>query len=277
MRSKQDIFTPQDIAIGGKYKLPGSGSRFRGDVFQYAHMMLVKRLIGTEYITANFCIDMEAGLARGMAALCSDEIKAGRIHIAEINFEKGLTNDAKTQLAAEGAEHLKAALKRYGKGVAVAKRLYPWMRDIDAVTLFLVRSWAPGKSPQERGFKLAQKGYPWVFYDKAEPLKTIYLKTDLDTLGWAGLAHFLVRASVHPVDAYFNLARRRLTAFERGLPTASNEERIWHAYSLYRPELVPKLATILRFYHNYMLPRGRSGEKATPAMKLGLARGLVYE
>ncbi|SFE07052.1 hypothetical protein [Roseivivax sediminis] len=39
--------------------------------------------------------------------------------------------------------------------------------------------------------------------------------------------------------------------------------------------MVPRVANILRFYHNYMLPASdRSG--ATPAMKIGLARGLVY-
>ena len=64
-----------------------------------------------------------------------------------------------------------------------------------------------------------------------------------------------------------------MSGFERGLPTASNESRIWYAYAFYRPEMVLKLANILRFYHNYMLPdkQGR-----TPAMKIGLARGRVY-
>jgi len=39
------------------------------------------------------------------------------------------------------------------------------------------------------------------------------------------------------------------------------------------PEIVPKLVTILRFYHNWML-RGRDG--ATPAMRIEPAKGRIY-
>jgi hypothetical protein len=53
----------------------------------------------------------------------------------------------------------------------------------------------------------------------------------------------------------------------------SNQQRIWHAYGFYDPEMVPKLVTILRFYHNWML-RGKDG--ASPAMRIGLAKGLIY-
>ena len=98
-------------------------------------------------------------------------------------------------------------------------------------------------------------------------------KTDLGHLGWDSLSKLVCAASIHPVDAWFNLARRRVAGFERGLPTSSNRQRIWHAYGLYDPEMVPKVVAILRFYHNWML-RGRDGK--TPAMRIGLARGLIY-
>jgi hypothetical protein len=35
-----------------------------------------------------------------------------------------------------------------------------------------------------------------------------------------------------------------------------------------------KLATVLRFYHNYSLP---GDDKKMPAMRLGLSKGRVYE
>ena len=120
---------------------------------------------------------------------------------------------------------------------------------------------------------LATVGVEWPFHTKAEPRKSLRLKTDLGHLGFDGLARLICEASIHPVDAWFNLARRRVTGFERGLATASNQQRIWHAYGFYDPDMVPKLVTILRFYHNWML-RGQDG--ATPAMRVGLAKGLIY-
>lgn len=94
------------------------------------------------------------------------------------------------------------------------------------------------------------------------------------SLNWRDLARLYVNASIHPVDAYFNVARRRVAGFERGIPTSSNAQRIWHAYSYYNPEMVPKMAAILRFYYNYMLAGDKDGK--TPAMRLGLAKGKVY-
>ena len=48
-------------------------------------------------------------------------------------------------------------------------------------------------------------------------------------MDWDDLSVLICASSIHPVDAWFNLVRRRITGFERGLPTASNQQRIWHA------------------------------------------------
>ncbi len=269
------IFTREDLAAGGKYELPGRGSRVRGDIFHYAHMMLVRKLVGRSYRVANFCVDAESGLANAIAALSVDEVKRGRVNIAEISFSKGLTNDERAALAVEGRKRYREELKRFAAEIAQIQVEYPDIEDEEALAVHILRlTCGPGPQPA-RGKMLATIGLDWPYHSKAEPEKTIRLKTDIGLMDWDGLAKFMTRASIHPVDAYFNLARRRIAGFERGLPTASNRQRIWHAYSFYNPEMVPKLATILRFYHNYMLPRGK--EKATPAMKLGLARGIVYE
>lgn len=275
MGSLPHIFTKEDLAAGGKYNLPGRGSRVRGDVLHYAHMMLVKKLIGRSYRTANFCVDAETGLANAVAALSVAEVKSGRVNIAEISFSKGLTNDERTRLATQGSQLYRQELRRFATEVADVKAEFPDLGDEDALAVHLLRLAYGQGSAASRGQMLSTSGMTWPFHAKAEPRKTIRLKTDLDLMGWDGLAKFMTRATIHPVDAYFNLARRRIAGFERGIPTASNSQRIWHAYSFYNPEMVPKLATILRFYHNYMLPRGK--EKETPAMKLGLAKGVVYE
>jgi hypothetical protein len=245
------------------------------DIFHYAHMMLVKKLIGRSYRVANFCVDAESGLANAIAALSVDEVKRGRVNIAEISFSKRLTNDERTRLAIEGRKRYREELRLYAAEIAQVKSEYPDIEDEEALAVHILRlTCGPGPQPA-RGKMLATIGLAWPFHSKPEPNKTIRLKTDIGLMDWDGLGKFMTRATIHPVDSYFNLARRRIAGFERGLPTASNTQRIWHAYSFYNPEMVPKLATILRFYHNYMLPRGK--EKMTPAMKLGVAKGVVYE
>lgn len=136
-------------------------------------------------------------------------------------------------------------MQLYAAEIAQVKSEYPGTEDEDALAVHILRLTYGHGSSSARGKMLATAGMPWPFHSKPEPNKTIRLKTDIGLMDWDGL------------------------------PTASNTHRIWHAYSFYNPEMVPKLATILRFYHNYMLPRGK--EKMTPAMKLGVAKGVVYE
>lgn len=152
---------------------------------------------------------------------------------------------------------------------------FPDLSNFQAITLILLQQNFHKLTPGERAKYLAKTGVRWPFHTKTEPLKTIRLKTDLDDMGWNGLAKFFVRRTIPPVDAYFNFARRRVAGFERGLPTASNNQRIWHAYSYYNPEMVPKMAAILRFYYNYMLALPVNNRE-TPAISLGLAKGKIY-
>lgn len=275
LRSHGHKFSEDDLATAGKFKLPGHGSRVRGDAFKFAHMMLVKKLIGTGFETANYCLDAEAGLAAAVCALNVDLIKSGKVNVAEITFKKGLPNDDRLMLAQNGREMLEYALAVEAQNVMLVKQDFPNLSDFQAITLIMIWKYYRKMSASDRAKDLATSGVPWPFHTKAEPLKTIRLKTDLDDMGWDGLARFFADASIHPVDAYFNLARRRVAGFERGLPTAANSQRIWHAYSYYNPEMVPKMAAILRFYYNYMLALPERDHQ-TPAMRLGLAKGKIY-
>ncbi|TDL86069.1 hypothetical protein [Meridianimarinicoccus aquatilis] len=204
-----------------------------------------------------------------------EAIKAGRVNVAEVSFKKGMINDDRQALASQGRATLTNAIAVEAQNMALVKAHFPHLSDFQAITLILLWKNYRRYSPAERAAKFAKSGVPWPFHTKSEPYKTIHLKTDLDDMGWDGLAKFFANATIHPVDAYFNMARRRVPAFERGIPTASNEQRIWHAYSFYNPEMVPKMVAILRFYYNYMLVPV-DGDGQNPAMRLGLAKGKIY-
>ena len=80
------------------------------------------------------------------------------------------------------------------------------------------------------------------------------------------------KASMHGIDRFFMQVRRKLSLLERPFATASAGRRIWHGYSAYNPESIINLLDIFRIYYNYCL-KGKDGK--TPAMRLGLARGVV--
>ena len=63
----------EKILSGNTFDLPGNGSRVRGDIFQAAHVMMVKNLIGTDFRRLLLCVDGDSGLA----------------HLASILFAQG--------------------------------------------------------------------------------------------------------------------------------------------------------------------------------------------
>lgn len=232
-------FSKDDLAIAGRLRLPGSGCRVRGDAFKFAHMMMVKKLVGERFNRLHYCLDDEAGLAAAVCALNVGLIRSGRVNVAEISFAKGLTNDGRLQFAAEGRQALDAILTAGAAEVAAIQAEFLHLSNLQAASLITLRHHF-GKLPAVmRGDILAREGMLWPFHNKVEPMKTIRSKTDLDDMGWDGLARFFAGASIHPVDAYFSFARRRVAGFEQGMPTASSDRRIWHAYSYYDPDMVP--------------------------------------
>ena len=66
--------------------------------------------------------------------------------------------------------------------------------------------------------------------------------------------------------------RRGLTMAERGVASASSDRRLWFGKNAYDPDHLAKLLEIYRVYFNYCEV---GGDKKTPAMRLGLARGPV--
>ena len=115
---------------------------------------------------------------------------------------------------------------------------------------------------------------PWPFHSQGEPNKAIRLWTDLGQHTLVDMAKILCKASIHPVDAYFSVVRRRVAGFDRGMQTGSNARRTWYAYAFYDPNMVVKIINILRFYYNFMVT---GADDRPPAMRLGLARGVIYE
>jgi hypothetical protein len=273
LRSLPGFFNTEDPMTGGKMKLPGKGSRVRNDAFMYAHVMLVRKLTGQRLRRANYSVDADSGLAAAFCAVNVDMVKKGRVNVTEVRFDKGLTNDERSTLARMGTDAFYDLARIHAGGIEEFQEIDPDLTRRQALVAYQIKERFEDTPMEDRGRILASEGWDWPFHTKSEPRKSLRLKTDVGHLDYAGLSRVICGGSVHAVDAWFNFARRRVSGFERGLPTASNQHRIWHAYGFYDPDMVPKMIGILRFYHNWML-RGRDGK--TPAMRVGLAKGLIY-
>ena len=81
-------------------------------------------------------------------------------------------------------------------------------------------------------------------------------------------------ATLRSVDAYFHKVRSNVRATARPGRTPSSNGRAWDRHYFYNPATLCKVIEIYRFKHNWM---GSRSTEATPAMKLGLAAGKVYE
>lgn len=82
----------------------------------------------------------------------------------------------------------------------------------------------------------------------------------------------LLDASLHPIDNFFQIVRRRISLLERPMHSQSNTGRIWTGKSPYNPETIHKLLQILRTYYNFCL---KSDDGKTPAQRLGIAKSAV--
>lgn len=76
------------------------------------------------------------------------------------------------------------------------------------------------------------------------------------------------------MDAYFHKFRSNIRFASRPAISSGNTGHTWDKQYLYKPEMMAKMVQIYRFYHNWCDP---GDDKKTPAMRLGLARGRIYE
>ncbi|MGI1662381.1 transposase [Palleronia sp. KMU-117] len=266
--------------------LPGKGSRIRAETFQTAHMMLVKKLVGQDFHKLHICIDGDTGFGALACMLFAGDIMAGRVNVAVVRFRKALGNSKREQRVLVGESLKNRDSLHLAQLMQIAKAAYglrandPTKDEITPlIAARLMKEFALAPTG-DRGRFLADEGFEWRYHRKEEPDKTIYLLTDRGTMSFGDLAILLTRSSMAPVDKYFNQVRTRIKAFDRGKRPSSGDGA-WYQHAFYRPEMINKVSTILRFYHNFMLVESEDtgipkAERRTPAEKIGLTKGKVY-
>ena len=244
-----------------EYGLPVTGSMLRYDVMQFAHAMRLRDHIGDANVPLIFVMDGDAGLKQSFATVFHPEVSAGRAHLAVVDFDKAMTNDKRNSVVADGRNDLCAATGLSSAELSqIPSEFYADIVD-EEVAIRLIGE------PVGDWFQ-----YP--FPTESEPNKRVLLLTDRPGRAAREKAKLIRLATLRSVDSYFYRFRSDARFASRPMVSTNSHGRVWGRHHLYDPVVLSKLVEIYRFYHNWMEP-GVDGK--TPAMRIGLARGKIYE
>jgi transposase-like protein len=248
-----------DVDLG--LQLPHEGGLVRHDIQQYAHALMLRRMVSKSASRFYFVQDGDAGLSKAFLAAFAPEVQAGRVDVATVAFDKYLVNDVREALYAQGRRELRNDLGLTTHELDSLPEMV-FNEEIDRAIV--------NRLP---GHKIGAP-FAWPYHTKSEPSRIVDLKTDRPSLSSERYARLMRLATLRSVDSYFHKIRSNVRPASRPVSTPSGNGRTWDRYFLYRPEMLVKIIEIYRFHHNWM---GTRQTKRTPAMKLGLAKGRIYE
>jgi hypothetical protein len=237
-------------------RLPTRGVQIHAEYTLYGHFFFLHQLCGgVEKL--RFFMDQDSGIRAACLAAFQPEIKARTADAFYVRIAKELTVNQKRA-------ELVASRTRF----EAAKKVHPGFTDGE-LRLVLIKSAIAQMAPLG---KWQDRWLTHPFPDMSEPQKAVCYLTDCGDYDTDHLAWLYRKASLHGIDRFFMQVRRRLSVLERPITSASAGYRKWYGYGAYNPEIVVKLLRIFRVFYNYCAA-GKDG--ATPAMRLGLAKGKV--
>ena len=242
-------------------QLPHKGMSVHNEYSLIAHFMLIKKLTANVDKT-RFYLDRDTGLKTWYLSVFKELVKAHRSDAFHIAFSKGLTVDDRKQLFQERKRVIeKITGATYGSLTASALKA--------AVAQLMNNDVLAAQTPQEIEDCWVRNAAPSM----AEPNKSAMAITDISKLSIDHQTHLYRIGGLHAIDRFFAQIRRKVMAFERPISPSSNASRTWYAYSPYNPKMYQVLGDIFRVYYNYCQKPGK--DEKTPAMRMGLAKGVV--
>lgn len=242
-----DIVTPS-------MQLPKSGMQIHGEYTLYGHFFYLSQLLGNGNVEKiRFFLDQDSGIRASCLGAFQKQIVNRSCDVFYVKITKELTVDEKRKRKNEGRKHFEEE-----------KKLNPNF-TVDEIKLLLL------KKELQRMKAIGKWKDEWLSHplpDMSETEKAICYLTNLNDYDDDHLAWLYNKASLHGVDSYFMVIRRRISLLERPIRSRSNVGRVWHGYGAYDPNNIVKLLGIFRCFNNYILVSEKDGK--TPAMRLGL-------
>ncbi len=243
------------------YQLPHEGVLVRYDILQYAHALRVQDMLSKADAPLLLMMDDDRGLQQAFQAAFVEEIRRRAAEIAVVSFDKGMTNDMRNYTVAEGQALL---AEKSGVPVDQIRRLSneDYAQLVDLTLSLQAMKWP------------LNLGAIFPFSRKSEPNKVVKVPTWRPERSALSAARLIRRATLRSVDAYFHKFRSNVRFASRPSISSGNVGHTWDKQYLYKPEIMAKMVQIYRFYHNWC---DLGDDKRTPAMRIGLARGRIYE
>ena len=261
-RTRNIVISKAEAAdFDDELQLPRDGAKIRQDIAQYAHALLLRRFLRGSDDRFTFVLDGDSGLARAFVAVFARRIRSEKADVIVMAFNKQQTNDARNALVVDGRVELEQDTGITASLFDTIPTRYAF-EIIDQATAERLRGAAPGAVCH------------WPYHTKSEPNRRIRILTDREQIPIDRRARLMRLATLRSVDAYFHKVRSNVRATARPGRTPSSNGRAWDRHYFYNPATLCKILEIYRFKHNWM---GSRATEATPAMKLGLAAGKVYE
>ncbi|MFK5947616.1 MAG: hypothetical protein QM500_02455 [Methylococcales bacterium] len=242
--------------VDNRQALPQKGMQVHAEYTLYGHFLHLKKLFnGVEKL--RFFLDQDSGIRAACLSAFQQKIMARTCDAFYVRLNKNLTVDEKRRVLRNSRESFSKAQKEHPELTKNEIKLLLIKKRIDSMP--------------EIG-KWKDKWLLHPFPNMSEPEKAVCYLTDYDDYDEEHQAWLYNKASMHGIDYFFMLVRRRLSLLERPISTSSGAWRRWFGYSAYNPDIIVKLLDIFRVYYNYCLT---GQDKKTPAMRLGLAKGVV--
>ena len=248
-----------DVDLG--LQLPHVGGLVRQDIQQFAHALMLRRMVSRSENRFFFVQDGDAGLSKAFLAAFAPEVAVGRVDVATVSFAKYEFNDAREALYAQGRRDLRNDLNLTA-------------HQLNSLPEFVLNEEIDREIVKRLAGRPIGSPFDWPYHTKSEPSRAVDLKTDRPELSTERCARLMRLATLRSVDSYFHKIRSNVRPASRPVSTPSANGRTWDRHFLYKPEMLVKIIEIYRFHHNWM---GTRDTKRTPAMKLSLAKGKVYE
>tara|TARA_R110001592_G_scaffold337894_1_gene624715 strand:+ start:248 stop:2035 length:1788 start_codon:yes stop_codon:yes gene_type:complete len=258
IRSSLEAETGQDAYdISKNASLPTNGVQIHSEYTMFAHFIYLESLIGHAQ-KIRFYLDQDNGINRACNLAFSQQVLSGKLHSCFIKIDKASTVD-----------------ERRTKVAITDKAIKQVISDGEAINEHEAKRYLVRQSIKNYySFKGKQDKWHFVPIHKIfEVDKYIAIITDSTKMSEDDILSFLLDSSLHPIDNFFQMVRRRISALERPIHSQSNVGRTWTGKAPYNPAMIHKLLVMLKTYYNYCLVDKKDG--ITPAQRLGLAKGPV--
>jgi transposase-like protein len=235
-----------------KFQLPKNGMQVRETYTMYAHFRFVARLLQNAPKVRVF-MDQDSGFRAAFMAAYVERIKERTADGFFVKMTKDASAWEKKHASAKAKRDLLDFMAKYRIDDEYSARVEMMKLNIKSAV------------------KLGRWDDSWVTHplpSAAEPKKEISWQTNLGDYDENHEARLLLKASLHAVDRFFMITRRRLTKAERPVVSARRKRAMWYGYAAYNPVMLAHELEICRVYYNFCV-RGKDGK--TPAMRLGLA------